>query len=100
MKLLDLQDTNLGRHIQVALSLARNLLTGFEQSFDVLAWNNLRSMHLYSNKLKGSPSNSTTSTFLANFTELEILRFEQNKINDVFPSWMGFYFLKLSLGKA
>jgi len=36
------------------LYLARNLLTGFDQSFDVLPWNNLRSLQLHSNKLQGS----------------------------------------------
>jgi len=37
-----------------ALSLAGNLLTGFEQSFEFLLWNNLRSLDLSSNKFQGS----------------------------------------------
>jgi hypothetical protein len=36
------------------LSPGGNLLTGFEQSFDVLPWNNLRSLELSWNKFQGS----------------------------------------------
>jgi len=62
---LDLADNKLEGHIPkwfmnmstitlLSLSLAGNLLTGFEQSFDVLPWKNLFSLKLYSNKLQGS----------------------------------------------
>jgi len=62
---LELQDNELVGHIPkwfmnmstmtlAALSLAGNLLTGFEQSFDVLPWNNLRSLDLSRNKFQGS----------------------------------------------
>nr|TKS07366.1 hypothetical protein D5086_0000113600 [Populus alba] len=123
------------------LSLAGNLLTGFEQSFDVLPWNNLRSLDLSSNKFQGSlpippPAiyeynvsnnklNGEIPEVICNLTSLsvldlsnnnlsgklppclgiksstasvlnlrnnsfrEILKLEQNNINDVFPSWLG-----------
>ncbi|KAG6745339.1 hypothetical protein POTOM_051999 [Populus tomentosa] len=65
LELLDLADDKLEGHIPKwfmnmstitleALCLTGNLLTGFEQSFDVLPWKNLRSLQLYSNKLQGS----------------------------------------------
>jgi Leucine-rich repeat (LRR) protein len=189
LELLDLADNKLEGHIPKwfmnmstitleDLSLAGNLLTGFEQSFEVLPWKNLRSLQLYSNKLQGSlpippPAifeyevwnnkltgeipevicnltslsvldlsinnlsgklpqclgnksstasvlNLRTNSFsgdipetftsgcslrvvdfsqnklegkipksLANCTKLEILNLEQNRINDVFPTWLG-----------
>ncbi|KAJ6755640.1 LEUCINE-RICH REPEAT RECEPTOR PROTEIN KINASE EMS1-LIKE-RELATED, partial [Salix purpurea] len=92
------------------ISLAGNFLTGFEQSFEVLPWNKLSSLNLNSNKLHGSLPTppptffdykvSTTNSpeksqkgniprSLANCAKLEILNLEQNKIIDVFPSWLG-----------
>jgi len=62
LELLDLASNKLEGHIPKwfmnmstitleDLYLADNLLTGFEQSFEVLPWKNLRSLRLYSNKL-------------------------------------------------
>jgi len=189
LEYLELEDNELVGHIPKwfmnmstitleVLSLAGNLLTGFEQSLDVLPWNNLGSLDLNSNKFQGSlpipppaiyqykvsnneltgeiprvicnlssllvldlsinnfsgklpqclgNKSSTASvlnlrnngfigdipeTFtsgcslrvvdfsqnklegkipksLANCTKLEILNLEQNRINDVFPTWLG-----------
>ncbi|KAJ6755643.1 RECEPTOR-LIKE KINASE FAMILY PROTEIN putative-RELATED [Salix purpurea] len=65
LELLDLDDNKLEGHIPKwfmnmstmtleSLSLAGNFLTGFEQFFEILPWNKLRSLNLHSNKLHGS----------------------------------------------
>uniref|UniRef100_A0A6N2K8W1 Leucine-rich repeat-containing N-terminal plant-type domain-containing protein n=1 Tax=Salix viminalis TaxID=40686 RepID=A0A6N2K8W1_SALVM len=77
---------------------------GFEQSVDILPWNNLRVLKLSGNKLEGAlpipprsiinymvSDNRKIPRSLANCTKLEILNIGKNKINDVFPSWLGIF---------
>ncbi|KAJ6969016.1 receptor-like protein 20 isoform X1 [Populus alba x Populus x berolinensis] len=132
---------NLGTETLWHLDLMGNLLTGFEQSVDILPWNNLRYLGLSFNKLDGALpipphstiiyevsdnrlngeippaicnltslvilqlsnnnlsgklpqclgniSNSASVLDLRNNSFSEILNIEQNKITDVFPSWLG-----------
>ncbi|KAJ6750417.1 hypothetical protein OIU85_000996 [Salix viminalis] len=171
---------NLGTETLWYLELSGNFLTGFEQSIDILPWNNLRDLKLSGNKLGGAlpipprsiisymvsdnrltgeipqaicnlpslvflqlSSNNLSSKLpqclgnishsasvldlrnnsfsgdipdafssdctlreidfsqnqlegkiprsLANCTQLEILNIGENKINDVFPSWLGIF---------
>ena len=87
------------------LSLAGNLLTGFEQSFDVLPWNNLRSLKLYSNKLQGSlpipppaiieyqvRNNKLTGEIpeaICNLTSLSVLDLSINNLSGKLPRCLG-----------
>ncbi|KAJ6865441.1 hypothetical protein NC651_035874 [Populus alba x Populus x berolinensis] len=114
--LLDLADNKLEGHIPKwfmnmstitleDLSLARNLLTGFEQSFDVLPWNNLRSLLLYSNRLQGSlpipppaiieykvRNNKLTGEIpeaICNLTSLSVLDLSINNLSGKLPQCLG-----------
>ncbi|KAI5561405.1 hypothetical protein BDE02_16G113500 [Populus trichocarpa] len=87
------------------LSLAGNLLTGFEQSFDVLPWNNLRSLHLSRNKFQESlpipppalleyrvSNNELTGEIprvICNLTSLFVLDFSNNKLSGKLPQCLG-----------
>ena len=87
------------------LSLAGNLLTGFEQSFDVLPWKNLRSLQLYSNKLQGSlpippPAiyeyevsdnklNGEIPEAISNLTSLSVLDLSINNLSGKLPQCLG-----------
>jgi Leucine-rich repeat (LRR) protein len=88
-----------------ALSLAGNLLTGFEQSFDVLPWNNLRSLDLSRNKFQGSlpippPAiyeykvssnklNGEIPEVICNLTSLSVLDFSNNNLSGKLPQCLG-----------
>ncbi|KAJ6865415.1 hypothetical protein NC651_035856 [Populus alba x Populus x berolinensis] len=116
LELLDLADNKLEGHIPKwflnmstitleDLSLAGNLLTGFEQSFDVLPWNNLRSLRLYSNKLQGSlpipppaiieykvGNNKLTGEIpeaICNLTSLSVLDLSINNLSGKLPQCLG-----------
>ncbi|KAL9374439.1 hypothetical protein Peur_034059 [Populus x canadensis] len=87
------------------LSLAGNLLTGFEQSFDVLPWNNLRSLDLSRNKFQGSlpippPAiyefqvssnklNGEIQEVICNLTSLSVLDFSNNNLSGKLPQCLG-----------
>ncbi|KAL9337000.1 hypothetical protein Peur_071488 [Populus x canadensis] len=87
------------------LSLAGNLLTGFEQSFDVLPWNNLRSLDLSRNKFQESlpipppalleytVSNNQLigeiPRVICNLTSLFVLDFSNNKLSGKLPQCLG-----------
>nr|TKS15222.1 leucine-rich repeat family protein [Populus alba] len=87
------------------LSLAGNLLTGFEQSLDVLLWNNLRSLDLSSNKFQGSlpiprPAiyeynvsnnklNGEIPEVICNLTSLSVLVLSNNNLSGKLPSCLG-----------
>jgi Leucine-rich repeat (LRR) protein len=113
---LELQDNELVGHIPkwfmnmstmtlAALSLAGNLLTGFEQSFDVLPWNNLRSLDLSRNKFQGSlpippPAiyeykvssnklNGEIPEVICNLTSLSVLDFSNNNLSGKLPQCLG-----------
>nr|TKS15213.1 receptor-like protein 12 isoform X1 [Populus alba] len=87
------------------LSLADNLLTGFEQSFDVLPWNNLRSLDLSRNKLKRSlpippPAiyeyevsnnelNGEIPDVICNLASLSLLDLSINNLSGKLPQCLG-----------
>ncbi|XP_034924130.1 receptor-like protein 7 [Populus alba] len=87
------------------LSLAGNLLTGFEQSFDVLPWNNLRSLDLSSNKFQGSlpippPAiyeynvsnnklNGEIPEVICNLTLLSVVDLSNNNLSGQLPPCLG-----------
>ena len=116
LEILEIGDNKLEGHIPkwfmnmstitlVALSLAGNLLTGFEQSFDVLPWNNLRSLSLNSNKFQGSlpippPAiyeykvsnnklNGEIPEVICNLTSLSVLDMSNNNLSGKLPPCLG-----------
>ncbi|KAJ6865432.1 receptor-like protein 47 [Populus alba x Populus x berolinensis] len=82
-----------------------NLLTGFEQSFDVLPWNNLRSLDLSSNKFQGSlpippPAiyeynvsnnklNGEIPEVICNLTSLSVVDLSNNNLSGQLPPCLG-----------
>ncbi|KAJ6425184.1 hypothetical protein OIU84_025873 [Salix udensis] len=83
------------------LDLFGNFLTGFEQSVDILPWNNLRYLRLSGNKLEGAlpiPPRSTIIYIVSdnrltgeippaicNLTSLVILQLSNNNLNSKLP---------------
>ncbi|KAF9665288.1 hypothetical protein SADUNF_Sadunf16G0107100 [Salix dunnii] len=88
-----------------SLSLAGNFLTGFEQSFDILPWNKLRSLHLYSNKFQGSLPVPPQAIFeykvrnnkfageipkvFCNLASLSVLELSNNNLSGKLPPCLG-----------
>ncbi|XP_011032612.1 PREDICTED: receptor-like protein 12 isoform X2 [Populus euphratica] len=116
LEFLELEDNELVGHIPKwfmnvstitlqALSLAGNLLTGFEQSLDVLPWNNLLSLSLSSNKFQGSlpippPAiyeykvsnnklNEEIPEVICNLTSLSVLDLSFNNFSGKLPQCLG-----------
>ncbi|XP_011032783.1 PREDICTED: receptor-like protein 12 [Populus euphratica] len=116
LELLDLADDKLEGHIPKwfmnmstitleSLCLTGNLLTGFEQSFDVLPWKNLRSLQLYSNKLQGSLPIPPPAIFeykvwnnkftgelpkaFCDLTSLSVLELSKNNLSGKLPPCLG-----------
>jgi len=87
------------------LSLAGNRLTGFEQSFDVLPWNNLRSLFLNSNKFQGylpipppaiyeyevsnNKLNGEIPKVICDLTSLSVLELSNNNLSGILPPCLG-----------
>ncbi|KAJ6865435.1 receptor-like protein 6 [Populus alba x Populus x berolinensis] len=96
---------NLGTETLWNLDLFGNLLTGFEQSVDILPWNNLRYLRLSFNKLDGAlpiPPHSTIiyevsdnrlngeiPPAICNLTSLVILQLSDNKLSGKLPQCLG-----------
>ncbi|XP_061955006.1 receptor-like protein 7 [Populus nigra] len=116
LEILELEDNELVGHIPKwfvnmstitleHLSLAGNLLTGFEQSFDVLPWNNLRSLDLSRNKFQGSlpippPAiyeydvlnnelNGEIPEGICNLSSLSVLELSNNNLSGKLPQCLG-----------
>jgi Leucine-rich repeat (LRR) protein len=116
LEFLELEDNELVGHIPKwfmnmstitleALSLAGNLLTGFEQSLDVLPWNNLLSLSLSSNEFQGSlpippPAiyeykvsnnklNGEIPEVICNLTSLSVLDLSINNFSGKLPQCLG-----------
>ncbi|KAJ6865405.1 receptor-like protein 7 [Populus alba x Populus x berolinensis] len=68
------------------LSLAGNLLTGFEQSFEVLPWNNLRSLDLSSNNNK---FNGEIPKVICDLTSLSFHDLSSNNLSGKLPPCLG-----------
>ncbi|XP_034924147.1 receptor-like protein 6 [Populus alba] len=118
LEILELADDKLEGHIPKwfmnmstitleFLCLTGNLLTGFEQSFDVvLPWKNLRSLQLYSNKLQGSLpippptifeykvwNNKLTGEIpkvICDLTSLAFLELSNNNLSGKLPPCLGY----------
>ncbi|KAJ6969017.1 receptor-like protein 6 [Populus alba x Populus x berolinensis] len=96
---------NLGTETLWHLDLIGNLLTGFEQSVDILPWNNLRYLRLSFNKLDGAlpiPPHSTIMYMVSdnrlngeippaicNLTSLVILQLSNNNLSGKLPQCLG-----------
>nr|TKS15223.1 hypothetical protein D5086_0000035970 [Populus alba] len=96
---------NLGTETLWSLDLRGNLLTGFEQSVDILPWNNLRCLRLSFNKLDGAlpiPPHSTIiyevsdnrlngeiPPAICNLTSLVILQLSNNNLSGKLPQCLG-----------
>ncbi|KAF9665290.1 hypothetical protein SADUNF_Sadunf16G0107300 [Salix dunnii] len=116
LELLDLNNNNFEGHIPKwfmemstmtleSLSLAGNFLTGFEQSFDILPWKKLRSLHLYSNKFQGSLPVPPQAIFeykvwnnkftgeiprvFCNLASLSVLELSNNNLSGKLPPCLG-----------
>ncbi|KAI5561406.1 hypothetical protein BDE02_16G113600 [Populus trichocarpa] len=116
LEVLELADDKLEGHIPKwfmnmstitleSLCLTGNLLTGFEQSFDILPWKNLRSLQLYSNKLQGSLpippptifeykvwNNKLTGEIpkvICDLTSLSFLELSNNNLSGKLPPCLG-----------
>ncbi|KAJ6750414.1 hypothetical protein OIU85_000993 [Salix viminalis] len=116
IELLDLDNNKLEGHIPKwfmnmstmtleLLSLAGNFLTGFEQFFDILPWNKLRSLNLHSNKLHGSLPTPTPAIFdykvsnnqftgeipkvFCNLASLSVLELSNNNLSGKLPPCLG-----------
>ncbi|KAJ6865429.1 hypothetical protein NC651_035865 [Populus alba x Populus x berolinensis] len=96
---------NLATETLWSLDLRGNLLTGFEQSVDILPWNNLRYLRLSFNKLDGAlpiPPHSTIIYLVSdnrlngeippaicNLTSLVILQLSNNNLSGKLPQCLG-----------
>ncbi|KAJ6750418.1 hypothetical protein OIU85_000997 [Salix viminalis] len=116
LELLDLDDNKLEGHIPKwfmnmstmtleSLSLAGNFLTGFEQSFEILPWNKLRSLNLHSNKLHGSLPTPPPAIFeyevsnnkftgeipkvFCNLASLSVFELSNNSLSGKLPPCLG-----------
>ncbi|KAJ6303397.1 hypothetical protein OIU77_017300 [Salix suchowensis] len=116
LELLELDQNKLEGHIPKwfmntstmtleSLSLAGNFLTGFEQSFEILPWNKLRSLNLHSNKLHGSLPTPPPAIFdykvsnnqftgeipkvFCNLASLSVLELSNNNLSGKLPPCLG-----------
>ncbi|KAJ6303398.1 hypothetical protein OIU77_017301 [Salix suchowensis] len=96
---------NLGTETLLYLDLSGNFLTGFEQSVDILPWNNLRYLMLSWNKLVGALPIPPRSTIIyevsdnrftgeippaiCNLTSLVNLQLSNNNLNSKLPQCLG-----------
>ncbi|KAG5253463.1 receptor protein [Salix suchowensis] len=96
---------NLGTETLWHLDLSGNFLTGFEQSVDILPWNNLRDLKLSGNKLEGAlpiPPRSIISYMVSdnrltgeipqaicNLPSLVFLQLSSNNLSSKLPQCLG-----------